>query len=60
MVFVPAGEEHRFVDITEDLSMLDQRYSRSDFEGGWDDGSYADAVMILLRPQRWIAWADWD
>jgi len=43
-----------------DLRALDERYSRDDFAGGWDEESYAAAVMIVLAPERWIAWADWD
>jgi pyridoxamine 5'-phosphate oxidase-like protein len=44
----------------EDLISLDERYSRSDFSSGWDDEAFAKAVMLLLHPQRWIAWCDWD
>lgn len=44
----------------QDLVALDQRYSRTDFSSGWDDAAFAAAVMLLLHPDRWIAWADWD
>ena len=27
---------------------------------GWDDESFASAVMIVVTIERWIAWADWD
>jgi Pyridoxamine 5'-phosphate oxidase len=43
-----------------DLVALDRRYSRTDFSSGWDEAAFAAAVMLVLRPERWIAWADWD
>jgi nitroimidazol reductase NimA-like FMN-containing flavoprotein (pyridoxamine 5'-phosphate oxidase superfamily) len=43
-----------------DLRALDQRYARDDFAAGWDDESFASAVMIVVAIERWIAWADWD
>jgi hypothetical protein len=43
-----------------DLEPLDERYGRTDFSSGWDEAAYADAVLLILRPDRWIAWADWD
>ena len=43
-----------------DLLELDKKYSRHDFAEGWDDESFASAVMIVVDTQRWIAWADWD
>jgi general stress protein 26 len=43
-----------------DLRALDQRYSRHDFAEGWDDESFAEAVMITIAVDRWIAWSDWD
>ena len=43
-----------------DLRALDERYSREDFAEGWDDESFAAAVMIIIAVDRWIAWADWD
>jgi general stress protein 26 len=46
--------------LPEDLAALDQRYSRADFSSGWDEAAFAAAVMLTLRPERWIAWADWD
>jgi hypothetical protein len=42
-----------------DLVALDQRYSRTDFSSGWDEAAFADAVLLVLRPEGWIAWADW-
>jgi Pyridoxamine 5'-phosphate oxidase len=44
----------------QDLQALDQRYSRTDFTTGWDDAAFAASVLLVLRPDRWIAWADWD
>jgi hypothetical protein len=44
----------------EDLSALDERYSRTDFSSGWSAADFAAAVMLVLRPERWIAWSDWD
>jgi hypothetical protein len=44
----------------EELAALDERYSRTDFASGWDAGAFESAVMLRLRPSRWIAWADWD
>jgi Pyridoxamine 5'-phosphate oxidase len=46
--------------MAEDLISLDARYSRTDFSSGWDDAAFAMAVMLVLRPRRWIAWCDWD
>ena len=43
-----------------DLRALDKKYSRDDFAEGWDEESFASAVMIVVDTQRWIAWADWD
>jgi hypothetical protein len=43
-----------------DLRALDASYSRTDFAEGWDDESFASAVMIVVTIERWIAWADWD
>jgi len=43
-----------------DLRALDQRYSRNDFTEGWDDESFAAAVMLVIYIERWIAWIDWD
>jgi hypothetical protein len=43
----------------EDLTALHRRY-------GWDGGeeldpaSYAASVILVLRPERWIAWSDAD
>jgi general stress protein 26 len=46
-----------------ELQQLDARYSRSDFSA--DHAADVEvatnaSVMLVLRPQRWIAWADWD
>ncbi|WP_433379672.1 hypothetical protein ACQPZX_13895 [Actinoplanes sp. CA-142083] len=27
---------------------------------GWSEDDLAAAVILVLRPDRWIAWADWD
>lgn len=43
-----------------DLMALDERYGRSDFSSGWSGDAFAAALMLVLRPRRWIAWADWD
>jgi hypothetical protein len=43
-----------------DLLALDERYGRTDFSSGWDEAALAAALILLLRPNRWIAWADWD
>jgi hypothetical protein len=40
-----------------DLAALDEKYGRTDYSTDWD---FADAVMLVLRVGRWIAWADWD
>jgi hypothetical protein len=44
----------------QDLIALDRKYGRDDFASGWDEAAYADAVIMILHPDRWIAWADWD
>jgi pyridoxamine 5'-phosphate oxidase-like protein len=44
----------------DDLSALDARYGREDSAGGWDDESFAAAVMVVIAIERQIAWADWD
>jgi hypothetical protein len=44
----------------EDLVALDERYSRTDFSSGWTDAEFASAVMLIMTPDRWIAWTDWD
>jgi hypothetical protein len=46
--------------VPTDLIALGERYARSDFSSGWDDASFAAAIMLTLRPGRWLAWADWD
>ena len=42
------------------LRALDEKYRRDDFAEGWEGDSLSSAVMVVLSPQRWIAWADWD
>jgi nitroimidazol reductase NimA-like FMN-containing flavoprotein (pyridoxamine 5'-phosphate oxidase superfamily) len=44
----------------EDLAALDEKYGRTDFSAGWTPQESAGAVMLVLRADRWIAWADWD
>jgi nitroimidazol reductase NimA-like FMN-containing flavoprotein (pyridoxamine 5'-phosphate oxidase superfamily) len=47
-----------------ELQQLDARYSRSDFaadhQANVAAGGEESSVMLVLRPDRWIAWADWD
>lgn len=43
-----------------DLRALDKKYCRNDYGEGWNDESFASAVIIVVSIQRWIAWADWD
>ncbi|MFD0516622.1 pyridoxamine 5'-phosphate oxidase family protein [Paractinoplanes durhamensis] len=43
-----------------DLVALDEKYGRDDFAGGWDADDLAAALLLVLRAERWIAWADWD
>ena len=43
----------------EDLTALDGRYDRQD-AAEFDQGSYEDSVMLVLRPERLIAWSDAD
>jgi nitroimidazol reductase NimA-like FMN-containing flavoprotein (pyridoxamine 5'-phosphate oxidase superfamily) len=45
---------------TADLQALDERYARNDFAGGWEPDAFADAVLVVLSIDRWIAWTDWD
>ena len=70
-VEVTEGNTRRYVSVSgpatirrppeaTDLRALDEKYSRHDFAEGWDDESFASAVVIVVSPQRWIAWADWD
>lgn len=53
------GTVHRPPEVA-DLLALDKSYSREDFADGWDDESFASAVMIVISTERWIAWTDWD
>jgi len=59
-VSVSGGVTTRQPPDPADLVALDERYSRTDFSSGWDDADLAAAVMLVLRPERWIAWSDWD
>ncbi len=43
-----------------DLVALDEKYGRADFASGWPESDFAAALILVLRPDRWIAWADWD
>ena len=43
-----------------DLVALDEKCGRSDFSAGWTPEGLDEAVMLVLRAERWIAWADWD
>ncbi|MEU4235946.1 hypothetical protein [Actinoplanes sp. NPDC026619] len=43
-----------------DLVALDEKYGRRDFSTGWTEADLAAAVMLVVRAERWIAWADWD
>jgi Pyridoxamine 5'-phosphate oxidase len=42
-----------------DVAALDRRYGRQD-AGDFDAADYADSVMVVLTPERWIAWSDAD
>jgi hypothetical protein len=44
----------------DDLAALDEKYGRTDFSAGWTKEDLAEAVLLVLRADRWIAWADWD
>ncbi|GIF24020.1 hypothetical protein Ate02nite_67500 [Paractinoplanes tereljensis] len=39
-----------------DLAALDEKYGRSDFA----TVDSPDALILVLRAERWIAWSDWD
>lgn len=43
-----------------DLVALDEKYGRTDFAAEWTPAALAEAVLLVLRADRWIAWADWD
>jgi pyridoxamine 5'-phosphate oxidase-like protein len=59
-VSLPGAVTTRQPPPSDDLAAMDERYSRTDFSSGWDEADLAAAVMLVLRPERWIAWADWD
>ena len=44
---------------SDDLMALDAKYSRSD-ASGYEEDALEDDVMLVVRPERWIAWTDWD
>ena len=44
----------------EDLLAIDTRYGRHDFTVGWDAADLAACILMVLQPQRWTAWSDWD
>jgi len=50
----PAHIEERITD--QDLTALDHRYGTDSGSAG-DDG-YRGSITVVLRPERWIAWAD--
>jgi PPOX class probable F420-dependent enzyme len=52
----PARIEERFTE--DDLSALDERYGTG--TGAADDDAYGGSITVVLRPERWIAWADID
>lgn len=69
-VEVTNGSERRFVTVEgpirverparpDDVTALDERYSRSD-TADWTESDYANEAVLVLRPARWIAWSDWD
>jgi nitroimidazol reductase NimA-like FMN-containing flavoprotein (pyridoxamine 5'-phosphate oxidase superfamily) len=69
-VEVTEGSQRRFVTVEgpirverparpDDVTALDERYSRSD-TADWTESDYANEAMLVLRPTRWIAWSDWD
>jgi hypothetical protein len=41
-----------------DLDALDRRYARESADPA--TGAYDQSVTLVLRPERWIAWADYD
>jgi Pyridoxamine 5'-phosphate oxidase len=68
-VAATVGSERRYVtvegpvDIEDhvsrtDLSALDRRYARESADP--EDEVYDGSVTLVLRPERWIAWADFD
>ncbi len=69
-VEVTNGTERRYVTVegpvrverpatAQDVTALDEQYSRSD-TAAWTDSDFATEAMIVLQPARWIAWSDWD
>jgi nitroimidazol reductase NimA-like FMN-containing flavoprotein (pyridoxamine 5'-phosphate oxidase superfamily) len=69
-VEVTNGTERRYVTVegparverpakAQDVTALDEHYSRSD-TADWTDSDYATEAMLVLQPARWIAWSDWD
>jgi PPOX class probable F420-dependent enzyme len=42
----------------QDLDALDRRYGTG--SAAADDEAYAESITLILRPERWIGWADRD
>jgi hypothetical protein len=42
----------------QDLDALDRRYGTGSAAADGDD--YAESITLVLRPERWIGWADRD
>jgi general stress protein 26 len=68
-VVADVGSERRYVTVEGpvrvedrisqiDLTALDQRYGYD--SGSADDEEYAGSITLVLRPERWIGWADAD
>jgi nitroimidazol reductase NimA-like FMN-containing flavoprotein (pyridoxamine 5'-phosphate oxidase superfamily) len=68
-VEVATPRERRYVSVegpvsveevlNADLLALDARYSRSD-ASEWSDADRTGEVTLVIVPERWIAWTDWD
>ena len=68
-VVTTVGAERRYVTVEgpvdiedhvarSDLVALDRRYGRESADP--DDDAYDGSLTFVLRPERWIAWADVD
>lgn len=68
-VATTVGAERRYVTVEgavdiedrvarSDLAALDRRYGRESADP--DDDAYDGSLTFVLRPERWIAWADVD
>ena len=42
----------------QDLDALDRRYGHE--SAAADDDEYAESITLVLRPERWMGWADRD